>query len=149
MVSVNNKKTEVTKLFGEVHKTLKDTMTRSYENIGITIPQSLVIGTLLKYGEMKITELSKKINLSNSTISGIVDRLEKQGLVLRTRSLEDRRIVFVNVTPKFSEMYKGIYKKTEESFEELLSPASSEDLDKVIEGLHALKRILEMYPKGE
>jgi len=149
LVSVNNKKAEVTKLFGEVHKTLKDTMTRSYENIGITIPQSLVIGTLLKYGEMKITELSKKINLSNSTISGIVDRLEKQELVLRTRSLEDRRIVFVNVTPKFSEMYKGIYKKAEESFEELLSPASSEDLDKVIEGLHALKRILETNPKGE
>lgn len=137
-----NKKSEVARLFTEVTKILKESMRRSYENIGITVPQSLVIGTLMKFGEMKITELSGKINLTNSTISGIVDRLEKQGLVVRKRSEGDKRIVFVQLTPKFEEIYQGIYKKVEESFQDLLSPATSEELVKIIEGLSVLKKIV-------
>ena len=35
---------------------------------------------------MKITELSNKLCLSNSTVSGIIDRLEKQEMVVRERS---------------------------------------------------------------
>ena len=137
-----NRKTEVARLFSGVSKILKHGMRKSFENNGITLPQGMVIGTLIEDGEMKITELSKKINLSNSTISGIIDRLEKQQLVVRTRSEEDRRIVYVKVTPKFEEIFKGIHKKAEESFAELLSPATPEDLETIIEGLNTLEKIL-------
>lgn len=141
-METTNKKAEVVKLFSDVNKILKCSMRKSFEEVSITIPQSLVIGTLIKFGEMKITDLSKKVNLSNSTISGIVDRLEKQQLVVRTRSEEDRRIVYVKVTPRFNEIFKGIYRKAEESFEELLGPGSPEEIEKILEGLNALKKIL-------
>lgn len=137
-----NKKAEVTKIFFEVNKMFKRSMHRSFEDIGITLPQSLVISTLIKSGEMKISELSRKINLSNSTISGIIDRLEKKQLVVRTRSEVDRRIVYVKVSPKFEEIHKGFIKKAEESFAELLSAGTSEDIDKIIDGLTTLKKIL-------
>lgn len=137
-----DKKAEVPELFFEVGKILKHYMRKNFEDIGITAPQGMVIGTLFKAGEMKITELSKKVNLSNSTISGIVDRLEKQDLVIRTRSEKDRRAVYVNITPKVKDMYKEIHKKTEKSFEDLLSGGSPEDITKIIDGLNTLKRIL-------
>ena len=137
-----NKKAEVARLFYDVNKVLKRSMRKSFENSGITIPQSLVMGTLIQHGEMKITELSKKINLSNSTISGIVDRLEKNELVARVRSEKDRRIVFVKITPKFEEIHKGFYKLAQESFEELLSAGTTEEFEQIIEGLSALKKIL-------
>jgi len=137
-----NKKTEVVKLFSDVTRILKHSMHKSFEDAGITMPQSLVIGTLIKYGEMKISDLSKKIYLSNSTISGIVDRLEKQQLVIRTRSEEDRRIIYVKVSPTFSEVFNGIFKQAEESFEELLSPGTPEDIEKILEGLSTLRKLL-------
>jgi MarR family transcriptional regulator, organic hydroperoxide resistance regulator len=137
-----NKKAEVARLFSEVSKTLKHCMRKTFEDIGITMPQGILIGTLIKCGEMKITELSNKINLSNSTISGIVDRLEKQQLVERTRSEEDKRIVYVKVTPKLEKLFKGVHKKADESFEDLLSAGTPEEIEKIIEGLDALKRIL-------
>lgn len=137
-----NKKEEIVKLFYDVNKVLKCGMRKSFEDANLTIPQSLVIGSLIKNGEMKITDLSKRLNLSNSTISGIVDRLEKQQLVVRTRSEVDRRIVFVKVTSRFSEMFQEIFKKAEESFQELLNPGTSEEIEKILEGLKTLKKIL-------
>ncbi|TEB09511.1 hypothetical protein Psfp_04268 [Pelotomaculum sp. FP] len=53
-----SKKVEVARLFFEVNKTIKHSMRRRLEDIGITLPQSLVIGALIKFGEMKITELT-------------------------------------------------------------------------------------------
>jgi DNA-binding MarR family transcriptional regulator len=141
METINNK-VEVARLFFEVNKILKRSTRKSFEDIGITLPQMLVIGTLTKFGEMKITELSKKLNLSNSTISGIIDRLEKQELVVRTRSEKDRRIVYVKVTPKFGELHKGFHQKIEESFSDLLSTGTPDEIEKIIVGLNTLKIIL-------
>jgi MarR family transcriptional regulator, organic hydroperoxide resistance regulator len=137
-----NKTAEVARLFSELSKILKKSMYKTFEHSALTMPQTMVIGTLIKSGEMKITELSKKVNLSNSTISGIVDRLEKQGLVERIRSEEDRRTVYVKITEKVEEYHKGIHRKLEESFTELLSAGTSEDMNKIIEGLETLKRVL-------
>lgn len=137
-----NKKVEIARLFFEVNKIIKQSMRHSFEDIGITLPQGLVIGALFKFGEMKITELSRQLNLSNSTISGIIDRLEKQQLVKRSRSEEDRRIVYVNVTPRFSEIHKGFHKELEERFEDLLSSGAPEDIEKIITGLTILKKVL-------
>jgi DNA-binding MarR family transcriptional regulator len=143
-VAVENidKKTEVPRLIFEVGKILKQYMRKNFDDVGITAPQGMVIGTLFRGGEMKISELSKKVNLSNSTVSGIIDRLENQQLVTRTRSEEDRRTVYVKVTPKVAEVYHEIHKKTEKRFEDLLSSGSTEDIVKIIEGFNALKRVL-------
>lgn len=135
-------KAEAARLFSEINKTLKQCMRKTFEDVGLTIPQCMVIGALVKSGEMKISELSNKVNLSNSTVSGIVDRLENQDLVVRTRSEEDRRTVYVKVTEKVEVLYKGIHKKVEESFEELLRAGTDEEIEKIIEGLNTLNRIL-------
>lgn len=142
-----SKKVEVARLFFEVNKTIKHSTRRRFEDIGITLPQSLVIGALIKFGEMKITELSRKLHLSNSTISGIIDRLEKQQLVIRTRSEEDRRIVYVKLTPEFGEIHKGFHKKIEKKFEDLLSVGTPEEIERIIEGLNVLKKILSDRPE--
>ena len=144
-----NKKSEAVRLFYEVHKISMHSLRKNFENLGITMPQGLVIRTLIKFGQMKISELSEKVNLSNSTISGIVDRLEKQDLVVRQRSEKDRRIVYVNITPKLEEIHKKTYKETGKSFESLLSAGSPEDLEKVIEGLTTLKKILQANVSNE
>jgi DNA-binding MarR family transcriptional regulator len=138
---LSNTNVEAARLFSEVSKIIKQTIRKNFEGADITMPQSMVLHTLCKYGEMKISDISEQIHLSSSTVSGIVDRLENHGLVIRTRNCEDRRTVYVNVTRKFIEEYKG-HKKIEESFLDLLSSATPEDMDKIIDGLNTLKRIL-------
>jgi DNA-binding MarR family transcriptional regulator len=133
---------EVTKLFQEVICLLKHSMSKVFEDTNITPPQGMVIRILSHHDKMKISELSNKLGLSNSTVSGIVDRLEKQGMVQRERSLEDKRVVYVNVSPEFYDMHKGFHKRADENIKNIMNKGTPEDLHKVMDGLSTLKKLL-------
>lgn len=137
-----NSKAETARLFFEVSRMLKQCMRKSFESSELTMPQSVIAFTLIKFGKMKISDLSEKVNLSNSTVSGIVDRLEKQGYVERSRNAEDRRTVYVNVTNKFEEVHKGFHKNMVKNFEDMLNSGTTEQMEKINEGLETLKTIL-------
>ncbi len=66
----------------------------------ITGPQLSVVTMLAKLGDLSLTELSDAIKAQNSTMTGIVDRLEREELVERVRSNKDRRVVRIHLTEK-------------------------------------------------
>ncbi|QDX91144.1 MarR family transcriptional regulator [Brevibacillus laterosporus] len=70
---------------------------------GITKPQIMVIEQV-KENPRTIGEISKKLELSYSTVSGIIDRLEKANLVIRKRDHNDRRMVWVSLVHDFSQI---------------------------------------------
>lgn len=65
---------------------------------GLTTPQLLCLHTLYKAETMTLSELTREINLSGSTVNGIVDRLEAKEYVVRERSTADRRRVYLHMT---------------------------------------------------
>src|SRR5262245_60390122 len=69
------------------------------ERHGLTVPQMVVMAQL-RQGPIALTDLSQQLNMSHSTASGIVDRLEARGLVRRTQDPVDRRRSLVAVTDK-------------------------------------------------
>lgn len=137
-----NKKIEIAKLFFELNKVIQAVMRKNFESVGITLPQGVVIGTLLEGGAMKISDLSKKISLSNSTISGIVDRLEKQQIVTRIRGENDRRTVYVKLTPEFEETFRKNHQKATVCFAKSINSGTPEELEQITEALILLKKIL-------
>ncbi|HEX3030336.1 MAG TPA: MarR family transcriptional regulator [Clostridia bacterium] len=134
---------EVTRLFRDVGHLIKQNMNRGFEDVGLTPPQFMVITALTKTGRMKVSELSRAVGLSNSTVSDILDRLEKQGVISRERSEEDKRVVYVKVTPKFECMHQGIHQRTREYFEDILDRGTPEEVNTVIEGLKTFKKLLQ------
>jgi MarR family transcriptional regulator, organic hydroperoxide resistance regulator len=67
---------------------------------GLTGPQIWTIKTILDAAPLSVKELARRVYLHPATVVGIVDRLEENGYVTRTRSLEDRRVVLVALTAK-------------------------------------------------
>ena len=59
---------------------------------GLTGPQRSVLQTVVRSGGLSLKEASHEVGLAHSTVSGIVDRLEKQGLVERHTDPRDRRV---------------------------------------------------------
>ena len=137
-----NESIEVARLFQEVMHLFKHNMKKLLGDAGISAPQGMVIGLLSKNKKMKITELSSKLCLSNSTVSGIIDRLEAQEMVVRERSKEDKRVVYVSIAPNFEDMHKVFHKQMEKNVEKIISQGSPEELRKISEGLDALKKLL-------
>lgn len=137
-----NDSAKVTKLFREVMHLFKQSMSKVFEDLGMTVPQSMVMGILSKEKTLKITELSTRLSLSNSTVSGIVDRLEKQGIVERKRSEQDRRVVYVSVSSDFTDRHQNFHNRLEEMIENKMNKGTPEELVKIYEGLNALKKLL-------
>ena len=66
----------------------------------LTGPQLTVLKMLEGVGDLSLSELSERIRAQNSTVTGIIDRMEREGLVVRARSTEDRRVVHIRLTEK-------------------------------------------------
>ena len=66
--------------------------------IGVTPTQLSVLKLLQEIGDLSLGTLSKQIRAHNSTVTGIVDRMETAGLVERARSEQDRRVWIIRLT---------------------------------------------------
>lgn len=132
---------EVARLFRDVMTLLRHHIIKSFKNLGITAPQGMVMGILSKSGKMKISELSDKMGLSDSTVSGIIDRLEIRKIVQRERSKEDRRTVYVSICPEFEKAHKDCHIKMEENVGSIISRATPEEIEKIEEALKIMKRL--------
>lgn len=64
---------------------------------GLTTSQLLVLQLLEVDSEATIGNIAKQVNLNQATVTSIVDRLEKRGLVTRHKGEQDRRQVFVRL----------------------------------------------------
>jgi DNA-binding MarR family transcriptional regulator len=65
---------------------------------GVTATQLSVLKLLHEIGDLSLGTLSKEIRAHNSTVTGIVDRMEAAGLVERARSEQDRRVWIIRLT---------------------------------------------------
>jgi DNA-binding MarR family transcriptional regulator len=73
---------------------------RLAQDFGLTGPQLVILRELVRNGEMHVAELAESISLSHATVTDILNRLEKRGLVSRERSRTDRRRVMVTAAER-------------------------------------------------
>ena len=78
------------------------------QRAGITATQLSVLKLLGEIGDLSLSELSKRIASQNSTVTGIVDRMERDGLVTREQSVEDRRVWRIRPTDKGQKIARSI-----------------------------------------
>ncbi len=133
---------EVVKLLKQVMGLVKNAH-KPCDEMNLTGPQTMLVGIIAHYGGMKISDLSEKMGLSNSTVSGIVDRLEKHGIVERIRSSDDRRVVQVNVTSEHKAHVKNKFEVIEQKFEDVMNKATEDEVKKVFEGLEILIKLIQ------
>jgi len=77
---------------------------------GISLGRKVLLRTLVMGGRATSRELADAMGVTTGNIPGLLDKLEAEGLVTRTRSTKDRRAVYVDVTAKgraeFQEMVR-------------------------------------------
>lgn len=131
----------VVSLFKSIHKVYRDHLYKKSREYGFTGPQIGLIMGLHKNPYSTLNELSDNLGLSKSTVSGIVDRLVGQGVVIREIPENNRRIVRLSLSPEWQKnnalhdlMNKYIY--------ESLNSASEEEMANIISGLEILYALI-------
>ncbi len=95
--------------------------------------------------EYPIGELGKNARVKSSTMTDMIDRLEKDGIAERMRDDGDRRVVKVRLTPKGKELKKNFTRKSREDVEAAFAKLSDDEREKLLyhlrEAYQILKRI--------
>ncbi|MGK7397166.1 MAG: MarR family winged helix-turn-helix transcriptional regulator [Candidatus Cyclobacteriaceae bacterium M3_2C_046] len=114
------------------------------KEFGISIPQLLCIQHLNKSEDFRLThkDISQKLSLNSSTVTGIIDRLEKKGLVARLPKKGDKRVTFISLTSRGEELIKSAPDLLHSRLLKKLKQASSSELEVVKNGLLILTQYL-------
>lgn len=100
------------------------------DKLGITYPQYLVLMVLWEKDHLPVKIISKKLLLDTNTLTPLLKRIEKNGLIARKRSEKDERSVIVSLETKGMKLKKealkipeqmlAMYKNTDVSIDEML-----------------------------
>ena len=138
-----NRSNEILHAYLQVSRHISEKFRIYYGKLNLTCPQSIVLAILEADGPMPISALAEAAGSANSTISGVVDRLEKMELVQRTRSDSDRRVIYVSTTEQFREHFAKFKATACDRFSAALNTLSPQDAQAVERGLMLLDQALQ------
>ncbi len=109
---------------------------------GLTSPQLICLKKLADDGNITPGALAKSVHLSHATVTGIINRLEKKGLVERKRSTEDGRSFQIEITDSGLSMVKSSPSMLQEHFIAELSKLKDWEKSMVLSSLQRVTSML-------
>lgn len=112
------------------------------EKYKITLPQLICLKEVANHGPIAIGALTKIVFINNSTVTGIIDRLESRELVKRVRISKDRRKVHVEITEAGIKFLEEAPTPIHHQFISKLEEMNKEDVSMILWGLELLVDML-------
>jgi DNA-binding MarR family transcriptional regulator len=113
--------------------------------IDLTYPQYLVMLVLWEYKEQTVTNIGDKLRLDSGTLTPLLKRLEQKGLVSRSRSTSDERVVNITLTKAGEELKAKVKNLPKNMMASLQLPM--EELKALKESVERILKII--YQKNE
>jgi DNA-binding MarR family transcriptional regulator len=153
-VSVSPPRTEpavdaALRYFGEALNMFDPLRFRAWAELGLTTAQLRVLFLVRETPGVTAGALAQRLNVTPPTISGIVDRLVKLGLIRREDDESDRRLVRNMLTDKGDAACRRMEQGSETFTRRILVEMSLEDLEAFINGMRAFKTASEYVSKVE
>jgi DNA-binding MarR family transcriptional regulator len=154
MAKGNNKKGQQTELLqlaleleqhlSIIRQEIRRPIEAEFAKGGLTGPQRTVMQALVKSEVLSLKELTAQVGLAHSTVSGIVDRLEKRGLVQRQPNLTDRRHTRITASEVVREFLKTRYPMiAAHPLLDALRIARETERSAVVTGIRTLRRLFD------
>ncbi len=124
-----------------IESRLRENLRRDY---GSTLPRFDVLAALHRHeGGLKMSELSGVLKVSNGNVTGIVDRLEEDGMVERQAVEGDRRASRARLTTAGRAHFKELATAHESWIDQLLEDFTEAEAEQVSTRLHRLNERIE------
>lgn len=102
-----------------------------------------VLSVLEHEGAQPMRALAEALDVSSASATGIVDRMEKRELIVRTRDTQDRRVIRVALTDEGRSILGGLTVERREALRELLDDLSDDEVEGFLRGVRAMRRARE------
>jgi len=79
-----------------------------FYKVRVTLPQLAILELLYKSGELNMSDMARLMSVTTAAMTGIVDRLVREGYVARTAVPDDRRIIKIKLTARGEKIIKNV-----------------------------------------
>jgi len=135
---------EVDQQLSIIRQRLREPLEIEFARGGLTGPQRMVMQVLVQSEGLSLKELSARLSLAHSTVSGIVDRLQARGMVVRRRDEADGRATVIAPSSQVRDFLTNRMPELAISpLTEALHGASSSEQATVLRGLRKLRALIE------
>ena len=107
---------------------VRKSIEKEIRTYGLNPTEFAVLELLYNKGEQSAQKIGEKVLIASSSITYVVDKLEKKDLILRTPYPEDRRIINVSITDAGRKMMDEIF------------PVHSKGVQRILEGLDTIEK---------
>ncbi|MGD9558992.1 MAG: MarR family winged helix-turn-helix transcriptional regulator [Oscillospiraceae bacterium] len=104
----------------------------------VTPVQYAILKCLWDEGDQYPTQLANMLHLDTSTITGILTRMERKGLIVRTHSETDRRAVLIRITKAGKDLQPAIEARIAECNRDILGEVGEENYDQFVAALRQI-----------
>ena len=116
-----------------------------YQHTGLTVTQVLCLNAIARSPDPEVTAaaVSRQIDLRPATLTGILDRLERDGLVVRERRSRDRRKVCLSLTEKGQACVDSLPSPLHDRFLGRLEALPAEERARILASLRLLVEMMD------
>src|SRR6478736_1106506 len=143
---------ELQRVLSKLFSVLRRGDTRGAGNTGagdLTLAQLSILLTLLESGPIRMTELAAHERVRTPTTTVAIRRLEKLGLVKRSRDPSDLRAVLVEVTPRGLVQHREALAARRAALAAMLGKLTDDDVDTLTKALGPMERLADKEPGHE
>jgi DNA-binding MarR family transcriptional regulator len=136
-------------LIHDVSRLRRSAFDRCLKPLSVTRSQWWVLAYLSREDGMTQSQLAEELDLGKVAVGGLIDRLEKSGLVRREAAATDRRVNRVFLEPKSKQLVTKMRKVSHRMNEQILAGLTDDRLEATAVTLDAMKRNLLGYLQGD
>ena len=135
---------EVDQHLSLIRQKLREPLETEFARGGLTGPQRMVMQALVQSEGLSLKQLSARVSLAHSTVSGIVDRLQARGMVVRRKDEADGRATVIAPSSEVRDFVANRMPQLAISpLTEALRNASDRERASVLRGLRKLRALVE------
>ncbi|MFF9457684.1 MarR family winged helix-turn-helix transcriptional regulator [Streptomyces flaveolus] len=124
------------KAYQQVHGELK----RRLKAFGLTVPQYSVLSGVWEQDGRTAAQLCERLVMDSATITGVLDRLERAGLVVRVSDERDRRLVRLRLTEAGVALRDEVQRTVADLNEQILRPFPADEAERLYARLRVIAR---------
>ncbi len=131
---------------GELMRLRRQRMTARPCPRDVSLPQFWILMMLREGRKVTMGEIAEALEITPSSLTAIIDRLEQHRLVARTRDTEDRRVVHIERTPEGERIVEEMVGLQQQNMRGLLEQLNTAEVAALKTGLGAVLRVLGSPP---
>lgn len=140
---------DVSRMLSDVTRTFLKRQTKEVVQGNISLPQVFILDALKDKPSMRMGELAHHLSVSMAAVTGIVDRLVRNGFALRGSVPGDRRVVNISITAQGRKVIERHNRARHKAIMDMFGYLSAEDRAKYLEILTKIHQHLKKDVNSE